>query len=305
MRATVAGGVICPIITPLDAEERLDEAALRKLIDRLLPEVDGFVVLGSSGEYALLRPAVAQRAVELTIEIAAKGSGRRVPVLVGVGDTGTARMLDNLAAPLVREASYAIVCSSFYYPVTDQRALRDHFLAAADASPVPIFLYNIPQNTASNLTPESVGMLAEHPNVVGLKDSWGDMLQFQGFLAARPEGFAVVQGQEQLAAASMWLGADGLISGAANFAPALLRAVVAAVHSGDRAESLRLQRQVTELARLFDEGYWLSALKAAMAEVGIGNGRAAKPLPQLDAIQRARIRQCMEKAGLELEPAAG
>src|SRR5450759_2900987 len=282
-------GIVCPLATPLDDDEQVDEAALRGLLDHILPDIDGVLALGSSAEYALLRPHVAERALDTVLEHVAG----RVPVYVGIGDTGTGRAIDNLRRLARPGVECVVATSSYYYPLADQRALSSHFLALAEAASIPLVLYNIPQNTATNLAPATVEELARHPNVVGMKDSWGDMFQFQEYLAVRPEGFGVLQGREQLAAASFWLGADGVISALANITPKLLQELASAVAAGDRPAAMQAQRRVTEVARLFDEGYWLSALKVAIAILGFGSGRAARPLPLLTAVQVERLRSLL------------
>lgn len=294
MRADTVAGIICPLATPLDDAEELDVPALHRLLDRLLPDLDGVFALGSSGEFALLKPATAERLVD---EVIAHVRGR-VPVFVGIGDTGTARTLSNLKRLARTGVDYIVACSSFYYPISDQDALAGHFLSIADASPLPVVLYNIPQNTATPLTPATAARLAEHPNIVGMKDSWGDMMLHQEFLALRSDKFHVIQGREQLAAASLWLGGDGIISGLANIAPALLQQIAAAVRDGDRALAIEAQRAATTLAQVFDQGYWLSALKATLADLGIGKGRTAAPLPECTPAQRANIHRLLLEANM-------
>lgn len=295
------GGIICPLATPLDDDERLDVAALDRLMDRIAGDLDGIFALGSSGEFALLRPAVAEAVVDRVVE----RLGGRLPIYVGIGDTGTARAIDNARRLGRSGVDYLVVCSSFYYPVSDQAALVRHFLVVAEASPLPVIVYNIPQNTATPLAPAAAEPLAQHPNIRGLKDSAGDMFGFQDFLALRSPQFSVLQGREQLAAASLWLGADGIISALANLAPRLLRNLQQAVEEGDREAALEAQRRVTEAARVFDQGYWLAALKAALAELGIGSGRSARPLPECTPQQREAIRRQLRESGLFQEVVHG
>jgi len=294
MTALRPQGVIVPLATPLDDDERLDTGMFDRLIDHLLPDVDGVFVLGSSGEFALLddatRDAVIARAVE-------RVAGRR-PVYVGVGDTGTRRAIANARRASQAGVDALVVCGPFYYPVTDQGALRAHFEAVADAADRPVLLYNIPQNTVSALTPDSVVALAAHPNIVGIKDSWGDMFLFQRFLEARSDAFSVLQGREQLAALSFWAGADGVVSALANFAPARLQALRHAVDAGDRERADVLQREVTALAEVFDQAVWLSVLKVVLAELGFGSGRAAAPLPSVSPEARHAIQTILAGSGL-------
>ena len=297
MSASMPGGVICPLATPLTDDEDLDIPALQSLIDRVVPDLDGILALGSSGEFALLRPQVAERVVDVIIE---RVSGR-VPVYLGVGDTGTARVRENISR-LVRPGIDAVaVTSGFYYPAADQTTLVRHFREIAESSPVPVILYNIPQNTAGNLTPGSVGELAAVPNVIAIKDSWGDFIQFQGYLNAVPEGFPVLQGREELTCAARWLGGAGIVSALANIAPKLLRQVLDTVDAGDVVGARRAQLAVDEAAVVFAQGHWLSALKVAIAELGHGSGRSARPLPELNAQQRVNVRNVLQANGLLLE----
>jgi dihydrodipicolinate synthase/N-acetylneuraminate lyase len=293
------GGIVCPIATPLTDEEQLDVPALEALLDRITPHLDGVFALGSSGEFALLSARTAEALVDCVLERVAG----RLPVYVGVGDTGTRRAIDNVRRLARPGVDYFVVCSSYYYPITDQPALVRHFLEVAEASPVPVVIYNIPQNTATALAPDAAAPLAEHPNVAGLKDSWGDMFGFQEFLALRSPGFSVMQGREQLAATSLWLGADGVISALANLFPQLLDGLRDAIAAGDQASALRAQRQVTQIAAIFDQGYWLSALKGALAELGIGSGRMAAPLPAASADQRRTIAQMLAATHDQLDAA--
>ncbi len=285
-------GVIVPLATPLTDDERLDGPALDGLIDRLLPDVDGVFVLGSSGEFALLEDATRAELIDRTVE---RVEGRR-PVYAGVGDTGTRRTIANARRASRAGVDALVVCGPFYYPVTDQGALRAHFEAVADAVDRPVILYNIPQNTVSALTPDSVVALAAHPNIVGIKDSWGDMFLFQRFLDARSGTFSVLQGREQLAALSFWAGADGVVSALANFAPARLQALRRAVDAGDRSRATELQADVTRLAEVFDQAGWLSVLKAVLSELGHGSGRAAAPLPAVSRDVREAIRSILARA---------
>jgi len=292
-------GIVCPLATPLTDDEDLDHAALRRLVDFVLPSVDGILVLGSSGERALLRQDVAARTVDAVLELVAG----RLPVHVGVSDAGTKRTLENVWRLPATGVETVFVTGPYYYSSTGPLELPDHFLGVAEASRLPIVLYNVPQNTGSSLTADAVRLLAEHPNIVGIKDSSGDMFLFQELLAATTAGFSVMQGREQLAAASLWLGASGIISAVANLAPGLLKELVRAVGCQDRSTALVLQRKISALSLVFSQIYWLSALKTALAELGIGTGRVSRPLPSASAEDRRRIGAILQAAGLASEAA--
>lgn len=287
-------GIVCPIATPLTDDESLDVAAFRQLIDRLMPDLDGLLVLGSTGEFALLRDEVAQQAVEVAVDQV----GGRIPVYAGIGDTGTSRALERMRHAASAGVDYVLLTSPYYYGVPEEEALARHFLTVADASPVPLLVYNIPQNTYVHVTPALARRLSKHQNIVGMKDSWGDMIQFQKFLALKNESFSVFQGREELAAACLWLGADGVVSAMHNFVPGMFQQLVDAVREGDRERALDLQQQITNLSAVFQQGYWISALKVLLQELGIGNGQVASPLPPCSDDQKATIRQLLITASL-------
>jgi 4-hydroxy-tetrahydrodipicolinate synthase len=288
------GGIICPLASPLQDDETIDVNGLRRLIERILPDLDGIFVLGSSGEFAMLADEEADRVVSVTLDLVAG----RLPVYVGCSDAGTKRAIMKLDRARHEGISYVVATSSYYYTITSQEALFDHFTRIADASPLPVILYNIPQNTGVNLQPATVGRLAEHLNVVGIKDSAGDMFQFQEYLTFRREGFIVMQGREQLAATSLWLGADGIVSALPNIAPHLFRQLSNAVEAGDREMAFDLQRSITQLAEIFEQGYWVSGLKAALYELGIGNGSPAQPIPRCQPEEFDLIRRLLIKFDL-------
>lgn len=294
MTTAAPHGVICPLATPLTEDEQVDVSALRRLVDRLAPDLDGLLVLGSSAEYALLTQSAAEQVVDTVIE---QVSGR-IPIYVGVGDTGTERAQTNIRR-LVRPGISAVaVTSGFYYPAADQQSLIRHFRDISAEAEVPVILYNIPQNTAGNLAADSVAELAALPNVIGIKDSWGDFIQFQGYLNQTPDGFAVLQGREELTCAGRWMGSAGIVSSLANLAPGLLRAVLEAVDRGDVPGARDAQRTVDAAAAVFAQGHWLSVLKAAIAELGYGSGVAARPLPVLNTAQRDAVRRVLHQNSL-------
>jgi dihydrodipicolinate synthase/N-acetylneuraminate lyase len=290
------GGIICPIATPLDEQENLDVESFHKLLDLVLPDVDGIFFLGSTGEFALLRDEVADQVVTDGLDYV----GGRMPVYMGISDTGTSRALARLKRAAREGIDYVVATSPYYYPISNQAALMRHFRTIADASELPLILYNIPQNTAVNLTPASLAELTHHPNIAGIKDSWGDLFQFQEFLSVREKDFVVMQGREQLTAISLWLGADGVVSALANFAPQMLQEIRSAVQHGDREAAIRLQQNVSELARVFDQTHFVSGLKAVLFEMGIGNGIPAQPIPLCTPQQVALIRQLLQNSGLLL-----
>ena len=292
---TRPAGIVCPLATPLRPDGHLNEPVLRSLIDALVPDLDGLFVLGSSGELTWLPDDVADRVARVAVEQVAG----RIPVYVGVGDTGLRRTLDRAARLGETEPDYLVVASPFYYEVGSEDALVDHFTVIADAAAAPLVLYNIPQNTHLALSPSAVATLAQHPKIVGMKDSAGDWFAFERFLGLRGEAFSVLQGREQLAAASLWAGADGVISGLANLAPRLLQSLAAAISEDrPREDSLALQASISELAGVFEQGYWLAGLKCALATIGWDVSDPSRPIQAYDADQRAAVERIVRTPAL-------
>jgi dihydrodipicolinate synthase/N-acetylneuraminate lyase len=280
------GGIVCPLVTPMTADGRLDEGALRGLIDALVPDLDGLFVLGSSGELTWLPDEMALRVARVSVDQTAG----RVPVYVGIGDTGLTRTLARAERLADVGADYLVVTAPFYYSVSSVASVVEYFETVAERASAPVVLYNIPQNTHLALAPSTVGTLAGHPNIVGIKDSAGDWNVFESFLALRSDDFSVMQGRERLAAISLWSGADGLISAMANFAPRLLRALAGSIRDeGRRVETRALQATIDALAEVFDHGDWLAGLKTTLQASGWNVGDPSPPIPPSDAAQRLVI----------------
>lgn len=290
------GGTICPVVTPLIDDDTLDTASLLQQMDRLAGAVDGVMLLGTTGELATLQQSVADQLVDSAVERLAG----RCTLVLGIGESSTARALRNLKRA-VDGIDAVAACTPYYLTSTDPAALRDHFIALAEAAPVPLVLYNIPQNTHLRLPIDVVAELARHENVTGIKDSSGDTKYFSDLLALRAPGFAVLQGDEHHARSSIEGGADGLVSGLENIAPGTMRALTLAIQQRDDAEIARLVRLVDALFALTAHGsFWLSALKAAVAELTGGRGHVARPLPALTAEARAAL--VLDLVALELHP---
>lgn len=289
------GGIVCPLVTPLTAEGRLDEDVLRGLIDALVPDLDGLFVLGSSGELTWLPDEISLRVAQVAVDQV----GGRIPVYAGIGDTGLTRTLARADRFADAGVDYFVVAAPFYYPIASEPRVVEYFERVAERAAAPVVLYNIPQNTHLPLAPSTVRILAGHPNIVGIKDSAGDWIDFDRFLALRAHDFSVMQGREHLAAVSLWSGADGVISAMANFAPRLLQALATSIHDErPRTETLALQATVGDLAAVFDQGDWLAGLKCALQGLGWNVGEPSPPIPPYDATQRSAVAGIVSASGM-------
>ncbi|MEU7001829.1 dihydrodipicolinate synthase family protein [Nonomuraea sp. NPDC046570] len=286
-------GIICPLVTPLtDAEELDEEAALRQL-DRVTGRVDGLMVLGTTGELALLRESVANRLTEVVLDRADPA----LTVTLGIGDTGTARALRHLGRATGR-VDFVSACSPYYYPVPESALIR-HFETLAEASPVPLVLYNIPQNTHQPIPLSTVERLSGHGNIRGIKDSSGDIGYLKELLLLSGTDFSVLQGTDERNAERYFrMGVDGYVSGLENLVPGALRALAEALAAGADTDVPALARRVAGAARVTQHGFWLSALKAGVGMLVGGGHRPASPLPVPTGAELRQIRRCLFDLGL-------
>ena len=224
-------GVVPPLISPLTDGGDVDGGATVGLVEHVLGGgCTGLFVLGGCGEGAWL--TTAQR--DGVVRAAVKAAAGRVPVLAGVMLPGTGPAAE--AARRARdEGADAVVVGSPYYFAVDADAHRRHVEAVIEAGGLPALLYNIPQCTHHTLAPETVRALARDARVLGIKDSAGDFLAFQRFLAVRREraSFRVLQGYEALLASSALQGGDGFVPGVSNVAPRLCVDLLHAARRGD------------------------------------------------------------------------
>lgn len=288
-------GVIPPMISPLTPDHAIDTAALDRLVEHILAGgCSGLFILGGCGEGAWLTPGRRSDVVRATVR-AVRG---RAPILTGVMLPASGPAIE-AAARAADEGSDALVLGSPYYYPADGETQRRHVEAVMAAVKLPVLLYNIPQATHQPIAPAVVEALARESRILGIKDSAGNFEAFQGFLAikqARPD-FRVLQGHEAYAAASLLLGADGLVPGMANFAPARFVELHRAARQGDAAACARMQAAITDLEALHTHGHWLPALKAACARCGLGNGIPCPPLVPAAPAQAQAVAAILARHG--------
>jgi 4-hydroxy-tetrahydrodipicolinate synthase len=289
-------GVIPPLISPVGVSGDPDAAAMGAVVEHVLSGgCTGLFVLGGCGEGAWLTGE--QRAVVVRAAVAAARG--RAPVLAGVMLPATGPVIE-AARRAEADGADAIVIGSPYYMEVDPDGHERHVEAVLGAVGLPVLLYNIPPATHSRLPRATVARLATESRVLGIKDSAGDMGEFQHYLAikaTRPD-FRVLQGQELCAAPSLLLGGDGLVPGMANFAPALYVALRRAASAGDTAACVRIQQDVTDLWEIHVQGHWLACLKAACSLAGLGNGIPCAPLAPATDDQRRAIGAILARHGL-------
>ena len=289
-------GIYTPIVTPFTSSGDVDERGLATNVDHYLAtKLTGLVVLGSNGEAAQLEDSEADRVISVVRERVPKGR----PVLVGTGRESTrgtiaaSKRAANIGADAVMARTPA-----FYKPqMTSENFIR-HYTEVADASPVPVLLYNVTMYTGVNLLPDAVEKLSEHPNIVGLKDSGNDMLQISDYLSRSQPGFTVLAGAAPSLFSSAALGVHGAVLALAGLVPDLCVELFEHVRAGRVDEGRALQRRLMPLARAIGPVYGVPGLKAALDLLGLAGGVPRAPLRPANSAAVDNLRGLLTSLGL-------
>jgi 4-hydroxy-tetrahydrodipicolinate synthase len=284
------------LVTPFTDRGEVDYPALRALVEWQIAErIDFLVPCGSTGEAQTLDDSERERVVAAVMETAAG----RVPVMAGATSNDTARATAE-ARRMCRLGADFILTATPYYNKPTQAGLFRHFTAIADASTKPICLYNVPGRTAVNLQPAVTLQLAEHPNVMGIKEASGDLAQVMQILRGRPERFAVLSGDDWLTLAIVAAGGDGLVSVASNEMPGPMRALVHLMLAGDVEKARDWHYR---LLPLMDANFLETnpaPVKAALALTGRIRNVLRLPLVPVTEKTRTAMAATLKDLGVEL-----
>jgi 4-hydroxy-tetrahydrodipicolinate synthase len=292
MSRSFAGAGVA-LVTPFAKDGSLDEVALRRLVKRQVAGgIDVLVPCGTTGESATMTEQEQLRVVELTL---AESGGK--PVLAGAGSNDTKVAIQRSKAMAALGVGGVLSVGPYYNKPTPEGFFR-HFSAIADASPVPVVLYNVPGRTGSNVDAATQRRLAGHPNIAGVKEASGNLGQMMEILRDRPSDFVVLSGDDAFTLAMMAHGADGVISVAANQIPGPMHDLVAAAARGDFAGALRIHNRFLDLMNLnFVESNPIP-VKASLALLGLCEESFRLPLcPPKDATREA-LRTTLAALGL-------
>jgi 4-hydroxy-2-oxoglutarate aldolase len=269
-------GIIAPVPTPFDESEELALDRLAENLERWgKTRLHGFVLLGSTGEFVYLttdeKKAVFEKARETISDDKLMLAG------TGCESTRQTIALTKWAGEL--GVDYAMVINPFYYKRSYKpEILRAHYLDVAEASPVPIVLYNMPPFTGHNLNPDLVIELASHPNIAGIKDSSGDVLQLQEICRSTPESFSAVTGAGSLLLACFTVGASGGILAVANVAYDLCVDLYEAFQKGDIERARQLQSPLVPINTAATAQFGIGGVKALLDRLGFYGGPPRRPL---------------------------
>jgi 4-hydroxy-tetrahydrodipicolinate synthase len=282
------------LVTPFQRDESLDERVLRQLIQRQITAgIDFLVPCGTTGESPTLTREEYLRVVEITTE-EVRG---RVPVLAGAGGNNTAAVVALIRAIEPLGVDGILSVAPCYNKPTHEGLYR-HYCTVAEATRLPIVLYNVPGRTGCNIEPETVRRLAAAGSIVGIKEASGNIAQIGAVLQAVPEEFAVLSGDDAMTLPAMALGARGVISVAANEAPAEMTELCRLAQNSDFAAARRIHRRLLPLMDVnFVESNPLP-VKAALAMMGLAEPVWRLPLVPPSERSCEKIRGVLENIGL-------
>lgn len=287
-------GSIVAVVTPMAETGEIDYAAWDRLLDwHVRSGTDAVVVVGTTGE----SPTVTlDESGELVRRAAARLDGR-IPVIAGSGTNSTASTIERTRV-LAEAGADAVLVVTPYYNRPTQEGLYRHFLAVADASAVPVILYNVPARTGVDLLPETVERLAAHPRIVALKEATGSLQRLAELQRRCGEEMEFLSGDDPIAAEAMLAGARGVISVTANVAPQAMHELAVAALAGDAVRTRELDGRLQVLHRaMFVESNPIPA-KWAVQQLGLIPGGIRLPLTPLSASAEPAVRDAMRATGV-------
>jgi 4-hydroxy-tetrahydrodipicolinate synthase len=288
-------GIIPPVATPFQADESLDLPRLRSHLDDLLAAgVHGVFVLGTNSEFY----ALDEREKQEVIATAVAHVRKRVPVFAGTGAM-TTREAVRLTRMAEREGADGVSVLTPFFISPSQEEMTDHFRRVAECTALPVILYSNPAMTAGvKLDVDTVARLAEVTNILGIKDSSGDLQNTNELVKAVPARFSVLQGRDTIICPSLVFGARGAVPASGNIAPALCVRIYEAFVRGDLESSKAAQLKLNPLRLALGLGTVPGGVKAALAVLGKSIGPSRAPIAPLGAGHLPKMRAALQEAGL-------
>jgi 4-hydroxy-2-oxoglutarate aldolase len=289
-------GVFAPVATTFDDQDELDPAAFKSNLSfYATSQLDGVVLLGSNGEFALLDRTEKLRLIEAGVEAI---GGRKI-VMAGTGVESTKGTIDLTKEAAALGIDYALIVTPHYYkPAYDARAVLAHYRAVADASPIPILIYIMTAYTGVDLPSAVVAELSCHPNIAGVKDSAGNAPKVGEMIAQSHDDFAVLAGSASFLYPALCLGAKGGIVALGNVAPELCAEIKNCFESEDYATARELQMRALAPNAAVTSRYGIPGLKVALEHVGLKGGRPRPPLQPLGDDDANKVRTILDGAGI-------
>ena len=289
-------GSLVALVTPFDQDNRVDFAALKRLIDfHVAQGSNGLVIAGTTGESATLRRDEHIELVERSVELVAG----RLPVIAGTGSNSTAQTID-LSVAVGDSGIDACLVVVPYYNKPVQEGLYRHFKAIADAVEKPLVLYNVPGRTVADMLPETVARLAEHENIIGIKEATGDMGRLRAIQELVGDDFRLVSGDDFTVLPFIEQGGHGVITVSGNVVPAKMSELCRLASSGEHDQAQAIDEELQPLnAALFVESNPIP-VKWALAQMGLIPGGIRLPLTEFAAEYHEQMYAALDRAGVEL-----
>jgi 4-hydroxy-2-oxoglutarate aldolase len=288
-------GILPPVITPFKQSDEIDyDAFVRNIGLWNKTQLSGFLVLGSNSETPFLNEEEKLNLIELAVHSAVKDKF----ILAGTGLESTRETiaLTNKAARLGAHAAL-LLTPHYYSEQMNTRALIHHYTTIAEASDIPILIYNVPKFTHLNISVEAVKILSQHPNIIGMKDSAGDLAQLEAFKNVVPPDFNLIVGSAAILYPAFQLGIRSAILAPANCLPNECANVQLLLNEGKSQQALELQARLIPVNKAVTDTYGIAGLKYACSLFGYEGGSIRSPLLPIDDEQKISIRSILTKAG--------
>lgn len=289
-------GILAPIATLFDGDGELDLDRYAQNIEWYCKSpLDGIVIMGSNGESALIDLDEKAR----LIEAGAKAVDGRKLVLAGTGAESTRATIRLTRSAADVGVDFALVVTPHYYkPRYDAEAVKRHYFAVADASPIPVVVYVMTAYTGVDLSAALVAELSQHPNIVGVKDSAGNAVKFAEMVAQTDDDFAVLAGSANFLYPALCLGAKGGVLALADIAPRECVELRDLFEAGEHEAARRAQFNLLAPNAAVTTGFGIAGLKAAMEMVGLETSDPRPPLLPATEAERTQVRAILEQAGI-------
>lgn len=284
-------GILLPVTTPFTADEQFDAQGLVNNFNRWNESgICGYVILGSTGE----RVNLDEHEFLQVIETARRAVPPSLSFIVGAGQQSTLGTIREIARAVKAGAEAVLVITPHYYrSAMTQEALRRHYIAVADASPIPIILYSMPDLTGIKIEPETAARLSEHRNIIGIKDSSADVAKLTETVRLVSDDFIVLIGNGKVLADALQAGVRGAILAVGCVVPQLCIQIYEANRAGDPERAAFLQSKLTPLARAVTKTYGIGGLKAAMEMADYVGGHVRSPLTAPNEAARAELKRLL------------
>lgn len=296
MKNPVFKGIGTALITPMTPEGEVDYAAMERLVQRQLDaNIDALIVCATTGEAPTLKD---EEHIEIIRFVASLAKGK-TPIVAGTGSNYTDHAVE-MSIKARDVGADALLCVTPYYNKCTQRGLIESYTKIANATELPMIVYNVPGRTGVNIKPATYEKLADHPKIVGIKEANGDISSVVDTMARCGHKIDMYSGNDDQIVPILSMGGIGCISVLSNVLPAETKAITEAWFRGDVAEAAQLQMKYKPLVdALFSEVNPIPA-KAAMAALGLCSDYARLPLTAMEADTKQKLLKCMREVGLDV-----